>query len=108
MDLYIYSDESGVFDKVHNEIFVFGGLVFIGKEEKDEYSRRYIVAENAIRRGKYLKSDELKASKINNNEKGKLYRSLNGAIKFGIIINQKRVLDRIFDNKKDKQRCPCV
>lgn len=66
MDLYIYSDESGVFDKVHNEIFVFGGLVFIGKEEKEEYSRRYIAAENAIRRGKYLKSDELKASKINN------------------------------------------
>lgn len=104
MDLYIYSDESGVFDKMHNEIFVFGGLIFIGKEEKDEYSRRYVAAENAIRRGKYLKSDELKASKIENNEKGKLYRSLNGAIKFGIIINQKRVLDRIFDNKKDKQR----
>lgn len=35
MDLFIYSDESGVFDKVHNEIFVYGGLIFLGKEEKD-------------------------------------------------------------------------
>ena len=24
MDLFIYSDESGVFDKVYNEIFVYG------------------------------------------------------------------------------------
>lgn len=42
MDLFIYSDESGVFDKVHNEIFVYGGLIFIGKPQRDEYARRYI------------------------------------------------------------------
>ena len=29
---------------------------------------------------------------------------MGGAIKFGIIINQKKVLDRIFLSKKDKQR----
>lgn len=49
MDLFIYSDESGVFDKVHNEIFVFGGLIFLGKEEKDVYNRKYLAAEKAIR-----------------------------------------------------------
>lgn len=38
MDLFIYSDESGVFDKIHNEIFVYGGLIFLGKEEKDDYT----------------------------------------------------------------------
>ena len=27
MEIYVYSDESGVFDKVHNELFVFGGLI---------------------------------------------------------------------------------
>lgn len=47
MDLFVYSDESGVFDKAHNEIFVFGGLIFIGKDQKDEYARRYIAAEPA-------------------------------------------------------------
>ena len=30
MDLFIYSDESGVFDKEHNEIYVYGGLIFLG------------------------------------------------------------------------------
>ena len=45
MDLFVYSDESGVFDKAHNEIFVFGGLIFIGKDQKDEYARRYIADE---------------------------------------------------------------
>lgn len=29
---------------------------------------------------------------------------MGNAIKFGVIINQKNVLDRIFLNKKDKQR----
>ena len=37
MDLFIYSDESGVFDKEHNEIYVYGGLIFLGKEQKDSY-----------------------------------------------------------------------
>lgn len=104
MDLFIYSDESGVFDKRHNEIFVYGGLIFIGKQQRDEYSRRYVAAEKAIRGKKYAMGDELKACRITNKEKGKLYRSLGGAIKFGVIVNQKHVLDRIFLSKKDKQR----
>ena len=45
MDLFIYSDESGVFDKVHNEIYVYGGLIFCGKDQKDIYARKYIAAE---------------------------------------------------------------
>ena len=103
MDLFIYSDESGVFDKAHNEIFVYDGLIFIGKQQKDEYVRRYLTAEKVIR-GKYADSIELKACRISNKEKGKLYRSMGKAVKFGVIINQKNVLDRIFLSKKDKQR----
>ena len=104
MDLFIYSDESGVFDKVHNEIFVYGGLIFLGKKQKDEYVRRYLAAEKAIRGKKYKGECELKACRIQNKEKGKLYRSMGNSIKFGIIINQKNILDRIFLSKKDKQR----
>ncbi len=104
MDLFIYSDESGVFDKVHNEIFVYGGLIFIGEPQRDEYARRYLAAEKVIRGEKYADGSELKACHITNKEKGKLYRSMGGAIKFGVIVNQKNVLDRIFLSKKDKQR----
>lgn len=104
MDIFVYSDESGVFDKAHNDIFVFGGLIFIGKQSRDEFTRRYLNAEKVIRDGKYGNNDELKACKITNKEKGKLFRSLNRAIKFSVVINQKDVLDRIFLSKKDKQR----
>lgn len=104
MDLFIYSDESGVFDKEHNEIYVYGGLIFLGKEQKDSYARKYIAAEKVLRGRKYAADEELKACRIPNKEKGKLYRSMNGAIRFGVIVNQKKVLDRIFQSKKDKQR----
>ncbi|MDO4265690.1 MAG: DUF3800 domain-containing protein [Eubacteriales bacterium] len=105
MDLFVYSDESGVFDKVHNEIYVFGGLIFLGKKQKDDYAHKYSAAEKIIRfNGGYTAEEELKACKITNKEKGKLYRSLNEAIRFGVVINQNRVLDRIFQSKKDKQR----
>lgn len=103
MDLFIYSDESGVFDKAHNEIFVYGGLIFLGKQQKDEYIRRYLAAERVLRE-KHTDGGELKACRISNKEKGKLCRSIGGAIKFGVIVNQKNVLDRIFSSKKDKQR----
>jgi hypothetical protein len=104
MDLFIYSDESGVFDKEHNEIYVYGGLIFLGKEQKDIYARKYIAAEKVLRGQKYTADEELKACRISNKEKGKLYRSMNGAIRFGVIVNQKNVLGRIFQSKKDKQR----
>lgn len=104
MDLFIYSDESGVFDKKHNDIFVYGGVIFLGREERDGYARKFLTAEKAIRCGKYSEHAELKACKITNKEKGKLYRSLNHTVRFGIIIKQRNVLDQIFLNKKDKQR----
>ena len=34
-ELYVYSDESGVFDKIHNDVYVFGGLILLGKDKRD-------------------------------------------------------------------------
>lgn len=105
MNLYIYSDESGVFDKIHNDYFVFGGIICIGTEEKELLSRRYSSVEKVLRKSKGVPSNyELKATQIMNAEKGKLFRSLNGFFKFGVIVREKNVLDRIFKSKKDKQR----
>ncbi len=103
MDVYVYSDESGVFDKKHNNIYVFGGLILLGKESKDAWCRRYIAAERAIR-ADYGENAELKASYVSNKDKNKLFRSLNNCYKFGVVIQQARVLDRIYKSKKDKQR----
>lgn len=33
-----------------------------------------------------------------------MFRALNNCYKFGVVVHEKRVLDRIFQSKKDKQR----
>ena len=105
MNIYVYSDESGVFDKTHNDIFVFGGLILLGAEEKEIWSRKYSSVEKILRASKGVDYNyELKATKVTNKEKGKLFRSLNKCHKFGVIIHEQKVLDRIFLSKKDKQR----
>lgn len=105
MDIYIYSDESGSFDKIHNDYFVFGGILFLNDSEKDICARKYATAEKVIRASSNLdRNSEIKAATINNKSKAKMYRSLNQYEKFAVIIYQKQILDRIFGGKKDKQR----
>lgn len=103
MELYIYSDESGVLDKIHNDYYTYGGLIFTTKENRDAYSRKYLSAERKIANA-YEKNMELKACRIKNKDKNKLYKVVRPCIKFGSIINQKKLLDQLFDNKKSKQR----
>lgn len=105
MNIYVYSDESGVFDKVHNKVFIFAGIIILEKTNHEEWARRYSNAERTLRTKKKVnKQYELKASNLNNKEKSKLFRSLNNCYKFAVVIDQEKVLDRIFKSKKDKQR----
>ena len=105
MNIFVYSDESGVFDKEHNDIYVYGGLIFLSKEEKDIFARKYSAAEKTIRtHGKYNIKTELKATAIKNSEKDKLFRACNQCIRFGFVIEEQMVLENIFQSKKDKQR----
>ena len=105
MNIFVYSDESGVFDKHHNDLFVFGGLILLGSDSKEKWSRLYSNAEKTIRRKRnYNNNYELKATNLLNQDKNKLYRSLNNCHKFGVVIRQKSIMDRIFISKKDKQR----
>ena len=104
MNLYIYSDESGVFDKIHNDIYVYGGLICFSKNEVDSLICQYKQMEQYIRVSEHIKTDELKAVRISNKSKAKLYRWLNKVYKFGAVINEHKVMNRIFENKKSKQR----
>ena len=105
MNIFVYSDESGVLDKTHNKYFVFGGVIFLSKDEKDVATRKYSAAERVIRHAaKYGKEKEIKASTITAAEKRKLYRSLNSYYKFGVIVDQSKVFDSIMADKKSKQR----
>ena len=63
MDIYVYSDESGVFDVVHNDYFIFGGVIFLGKTAKDSFARKYAHVEKVLRNTKSVDVDyELKGS----------------------------------------------
>ncbi len=105
MNIYIYSDESGVFDNRHNKYYVFGGVICFGNKEKEKWSRLYSNVEKCLRESKkYPLSYELKASNITNAEKGSFFRSLNGCYKFAVIIDEERLNVNIFNEKKHKQR----
>ena len=95
MNIFVYSDESGVLDKAHNDIFAFGGLVFLSKDEKDIASRKYHAAERIVRNSGDYGNVEIKASTIIAKEKRKLYRSLNGFYKFGVVVDQQTVQDEM-------------
>lgn len=105
MELFVYSDESGVFDKVHNEIFVFGGVIFLSKKARDIAARKYKHVERTIRKNEHRSNlYELKATTVNPKNRNKIYRSLNRLEKFGVIVHQQRILKNIFEDKKSKQR----
>lgn len=104
LDIFTYSDESGVFDYIHNQYFVFGGLITLGKDEKDKIEKLYKNAEKAIAPN-YPAGMELKASNISASHRAKLFRALNSVNKFAVVIEQPKIRRReIFSNKKTKQR----
>lgn len=105
MDIWVYSDESGVFDKEHEQYFVFAGVILLSEDERQGWIRRYEAAERVIKaRHGNIPNFEAKATRISNKEKGKLFRSLNNCWKFAVIVSQNKVNDSIFKNKKHKQR----
>ncbi|WP_051109811.1 DUF3800 domain-containing protein [Gleimia europaea] len=105
MTVFIYADESGVFDQANNELFVFGGLVFLSRDERDRAARMYRSAERSLgaKAGRTARG-ELKATTLSNKDKGKMFRSLNSVHKFAAIVDQTRVHPEIYKHKKSKQR----
>lgn len=101
VDLFIYSDESGVFDYVHNDYFVFGWIIFFSKTEKENANRKYLATERHMQ-NRY--KSELKACIVSNKDKLKLFRSLNKYEKGSVVINQNHIRETCFSNKKTKQR----
>jgi hypothetical protein len=85
---------------------VFGGLIFLDKEDSDIQGRKYISLEKKIRKNnpKYSCIGELKAHRLDKKYKNKLYNSLYKCYKFGVIINICKLTKINFGDKKAKQR----
>ncbi len=109
MEVYVYSDESGTFDYVHNDYFVYGGVIFLSKAAKEEMSRKYLALERKIRAdGHFGIDEEIKASKLKKSHKRRLL-SLSyseGCYPFGIVISLKELTlkEQISSSSKSKQR----
>jgi len=57
MDIFVFSDESGVFDCYHSRYFVFGGLVFLNSMTMESAARRYLSIEKEIRKENLISSE---------------------------------------------------
>lgn len=104
MKIFIYADESGVFDVNHNDYYVFAWVLCLGKE-MDDVARKYLAIEKILKKkAVYSGLEELKASKLWPNHKMQLYKSLNSVYRGSVVIDQNRVNKNIFAVKKTKQR----
>ena len=48
--IYVFSDESGVFDQINNDTFVYAGIIFTDLQEKNLAEIRYRSVENRLRK----------------------------------------------------------
>lgn len=105
MNIFIYSDESGVFDNKHYKYYVYGGVIAIDNIQNIAYTNKYSNIEKSIRNNSKIDTNqELKASFLNKMTREHFFRSLKNYNKFATIIDLEKVLPQIFENKKSKQR----
>lgn len=102
MNIFVYGDESGVFDKAHQHWFVFGGLIFFDKDEKDAANRQFLAAERKI--APSYNGGELKASLLKNKHKRSLFNLTSKWRRFAFVVDLGRVNDGICADKKSRQR----
>lgn len=70
MDIYVFSDESGVFDYKHQDWFVYAGMIIKGKQDIDILNRKYLALEKRLRqKEKYRKLPELKAKCLDESDR---------------------------------------
>ena len=104
MKIFIYADESGVFDVKHYDYYVFAWVLCLGKEAENTARKYLAIEKNLKEKDTYSGLDELKAFNLWPNHKMQLYRSLNSVYRGSVVIDQNRVNKNIFAVKKTKQR----
>ena len=104
--IYVFSDESGVFDQINNDTFVYAGIIFTDLQEKNLAERRYRSVETRLRKNaKYKTMPELKASKLDVKDKRNLLSSIKDkGYRFAVVIKQKQLSQKVFATPKTKER----
>ena len=106
MVIYVRADESGVFDPIHNDFFIFAGLIFLDNQEMELTSRRFLSMERKLRqKKKYKKLPELKATLLDHADRRTLFSITETCLRFASIINLKKADHKaVLSDKKSKQR----
>ena len=105
VNLYVYSDESGVFDISNYDYYAYGGVMFADPVVMQDCLRKYLNIEEQIRKDRDISNEaELKAAMLTPLDRRRLFQTTSAGMRFGIIIHEKKILPQIFDNKKTKQR----
>lgn len=104
--LFVYIDESGTFDKVNYDYFVYGGILVLGEKAKTDLIHKQQKLEKIIKRKLSIApTDELKASRLNLKiEKRFIRLSTDNVVRFAVVIRQKKLHEYVFNTKHDKQR----
>ncbi len=104
-NIFIYIDDSGVFDLKNNRYFVYAGYVFFSTEEKRYAQRKYSSIEKQVKEQLQLTpQSELKSCDLKPKIKARLYRVMNEFNRFTDIIACEKVKSNIWSHKKHKQR----
>lgn len=107
MKISIYTDDSGTFDCERGRYFVYGGVLFLSPEMRENFTRKYSAVEKAVReRSEALGDREAKSSNLLLNERRTLFRVTNHEYRFAIVIDiqRLRIRQRIANSPRDKQR----
>lgn len=103
MNVYIYGDESGVFDNKHQKYYVFGGVLFLDKSCRDDVNRQYLSLERKIAKS-YEQGLELKAYNLKTKHRASLFKVTSKGVRYAFIIKLDSVHEKIFEHPKSKQR----
>lgn len=102
MDIYIYIDESGVLHKnATDDKFVYAGLIFFNKNEKDKAATRFKRIEREIST-RY--DGELKANRIDKKHKRALFNCIKKEKRFIIDISIDQMYESSLGDKRSIQR----
>ena len=106
MTIFIRADESGVFDPIHNDFFIFAGLIFLNRQEMELTRRRFISMEKKLRQKKeYKNMPELKATLLKHPDRRVLFAATESCSRFASVINLKKIDHMaVLADKKSKQR----
>lgn len=104
-EIYIFVDDSGVFDIKNNKYFIYAGYVFVGTDSMRKYKTRY---RNMVDRLKVSldldPSVELKAANLEAKHKRALSNVMREAESFSVAVEISRVYESIMETKMNKQR----